>query len=192
MPAGCTADAFTTSVNGLLWCMRFRDWILIMHNNVWAMNRHIYTCYIHLYTYYIHLYTFTLYQLAWNHLMYNIHLITQCFSILHFCAAEKCNDFFLCRLQELKKNEITQTTISYLLKKCGNFKFQQSISALFKFANALALALFAEKTNPLQLALTCEKKNALPLAVIIKRAALFLALFDFFHVFSDKRKFKDW
>ena len=184
MPAGCTADAFTTSVNGLLWCMRFRDWILIMHNNVWAMNRHIYTCYIHLYTYYIHLYTFTLYQLAWNHLMYNIHLITQCFSILHFCAAEKCNDFFLCRLQELKKNEITQTTISYLLKKCGNFKFQQSISALFKFANALALALFAEKTNALPLALACEKKERAPArARHQKSGALFSALW-FSKVFS--------
>ena len=42
----------------------------------------------------------------------------------------------------------------------------QSISALFKMANELALAL------------TCQKKNALPLALSDKGVALFSALFS--------------
>ena len=53
---------------------------------------------------------------------------------------------------------------------------KQSISALFNFANALALALFT------------EKMNALPLALMSKRAALFLALFYFFLVLEGITK----
>ena len=52
--------------------------------------------------------------------------------------------------------------------------YKQSISALFKMANALALK--SQKKNALPLALTFRKKAALPLALSSQRAPLFSAL----------------
>ena len=72
------------------------------------------------------------------------------------------------------KNLKKKTTLSHL----SDFSSPQSISALFKMANALAFALTCQKKSALPLALTFWKNELAPARALWQRSgALFSALF---------------